>query len=394
MTTSADREAIERWFVRRGVPHFIDDYRATTNVWTRAFPALVVLFVVGIAAELGLESEFGAGLSALLVAGGVAGVLALLVGVNRVRGRRPFERPEHVGPVELVLFVGVPVAVAIVVERSATGAIGTIAVGLAALGVVYVATSYGVVSISRFVLGRLGIQLRLLGSITTRAVPLLLLITVAVFLTSETWQMMSRLAGVSFVATLLVFVVAGGGFLLTRAPGDIAAIEQFEDWPSVRPFLAETPADSVALPEHGDPTEPPLNRGQRTNMLVLALTTQAVQITVVASTVWAFFVLLGLVAVNPDTATAWIGVEPNVLFEFSLGESTFALTEQLLRVAAFLAAFSGLAFTVYLVTDPTYREEFRIDVADDLRQIFAVRLVYLVLDAPTELEAPADDEVR
>ena len=404
MTTSADREAIERWFVRRGVPHFIHDYRATTNVWTRAFPALVVLFVVGIATELGLESEFGAGLSALLVVGGVAGVLALLVGVNRVRGRGLFERPEHVGPVELVLFVGVPVAVAIVVERSAIGAIGTIAVGLVALGVVYVATSYGVVSISRFVLGRLGVQLRLLGSITTRAVPLLLLITVAVFLTSETWQMMSRLAGVSFVATLLVFVVAGGGFLLTRAPGDIAAIEQFEDWPSVRPFLAETPADAVALPDHGDPSEPPLNRGQRTNMLVLALTTQAVQITVVASAVWAFFVLLGLVAVHPDTATLWMGVEPDVLFEFSLGESTFALTEQLLRVAAFLAAFSGLAFTVYLVTDPTYREEFRIDVADDLRQIFAVRLAYLELrdelkdplesDDPGELDARPDDGAR
>jgi hypothetical protein len=60
----------------------------------------------------------------------------------------------------------------------------------------------------------------------------------------------------------------------------------------------------------------------------------------------------------------------------------------LLRVAAFLAAFSGLAFTVYLVTDQTYREEFRIDVADELRQIFAVRLAYL------ELEAPRDDGAR
>jgi hypothetical protein len=388
VTTSADRESIERWFVRRGVPHFIDDYRATTNVWTRAFPTLVVLFVAGIATELGLESEFGAGLSALLVAGAIVAALALLVAVNRVLGRGLFERPEHIGPAELVLFVGVPLAIAIIVERSVTGALGTIAYGLAALAVVYVATSYGVVSISRFVLGRLGDQLRLLGSITSRAVPLLLLITVAVFLTSETWQMMSRLAGVSFVATLLVFVVAGGGFLLARAPGDIAAIEQFDDWPSVRPFLADTPAANVVLPDSGDPAEPPLNRGQRTNMLVLALTTQAVQISVVASVVWAFFVLLGLVAVHPDTVTLWIGAEPDVLFEFSLGASTFALTEQLLRVAAFLAAFSGLAFTVYLVTDQTYREEFRIDVADELRQIFAVRIAY------RELAAAGDDGGR
>ena len=125
-------------------------------------------------------------------------------------------------------------------------------------------------------------------------------------------------------------------------------------------------------------------------MLVLALTTQAVQITVVSSVVWAFFVLLGLVAVHPDTVTAWIGTEPDVLFEFSLGASTFALTEQLLRVAAFLAAFSGLAFTVYLVTDQTYREEFRIDVADELRQIFAVRLAYLVLEGHGGPEDPTE----
>ena len=66
---------------------------------------------------------------------------------------------------ELVLFVVVPLTVAIVVERSVTGAIGTIAV--ATLAVVYIATSYGVVSISRFVLGRITDQLRLLGSITS-----------------------------------------------------------------------------------------------------------------------------------------------------------------------------------------------------------------------------------
>ena len=52
------------------------------------------------------------------------------------------------------------------------------------------------------------------------------------------------------------------------------------------------------------------------------------------------------------------------------------LTEQLLRVAGFLTAFSGLNFTVYLVTDVTYRREFRDEVVGELRQAFAVRAVY------------------
>ena len=53
-----------------------------------------------------------------------------------------------------------------------------------------------------------------------------------------------------------------------------------------------------------------------------------------------------------------------------------AITEQLLRVAGFLATFAGLSFTVYLVTDPTYREEFRTDMASEVREVIAVRAAY------------------
>ena len=45
-------------------------------------------------------------------------------------------------------------------------------------------------------------------------------------------------------------------------------------------------------------------------------------------------------------------------------------------VAGFLTAFSGLNFTVYLLTDQTYREEFRTEVVGELRQAFAVRAAY------------------
>ena len=41
----------ERWFVQRGLPHFIDEYRATTDVWTRAAPFLTLVFL----AELSLS---------------------------------------------------------------------------------------------------------------------------------------------------------------------------------------------------------------------------------------------------------------------------------------------------------------------------------------------------
>ena len=65
-----------------------------------------------------------------------------------------------------------------------------------------------------------------------------------------------------------------------------------------------------------------------------------------------------------------------VQLSWSLDQHRIVVTEELLRVAGFLATFAGLSFTVYLVTDPTYRDEFRTDVASELREAFGVRAAY------------------
>ena len=38
--------ATERWFYRTGLPFLVEDYRSSTNVWTRASPALAICFIV------------------------------------------------------------------------------------------------------------------------------------------------------------------------------------------------------------------------------------------------------------------------------------------------------------------------------------------------------------
>jgi len=40
---STFEQATERWFVRRGLPHAIDEYTATEDVFTRMFPVLALL---------------------------------------------------------------------------------------------------------------------------------------------------------------------------------------------------------------------------------------------------------------------------------------------------------------------------------------------------------------
>ena len=76
-----------------------------------------------------------------------------------------------------------------------------------------------------------------------------------------------------------------------------------------------------------------------------------------------------------STTVSWAGTA-DVLATISVGDRDLVLSAQLLRVAGFLAAFSGLNYAVYLVTDPAYRQEFRDEVVTELRQAFAVRAVY------------------
>ena len=53
------------------------------------------------------------------------------------------------------------------------------------------------------------------------------------------------------------------------------------------------------------------------------------------------------------------------------------LSVELLQVSVFLAAFSGLYFTVYAVTDETYRDQFFTEIKAELERAVGVRAVYL-----------------
>jgi len=92
--------------------------------------------------------------------------------------------------------------------------------------------------------------------------------------------------------------------------------------------------------------------------------------------------VFGVVAIGPDTVTAYLGgVEPDVVASLMLFGERFELTLELLEVATFLAVLSGLFFTITSVTDAAYREEFRTEVTGEIREAFAVRRIYRELHA-------------
>jgi hypothetical protein len=366
----------EEWFVGRGLPHFIADYDAATDIWTRALPALTLLFLFELVG-LAPNREFPFWLDVVVVAAIFLIALGGWAFVNRLRNRPALARPDDIGPIEVAAFVIVPPLVPLAAGGQVGQAVATAIANVALLGIIYLSTSYGLIAMTRWGLGRLLRQIESVTSLVARALPLLALLVTFLFLTQEVWQTAGDLAGAPYWLVVLLFPLVGTVFLVSRLPRDVGELNRFDDPDEIEPLCVGTPVAST-VEAHAPAAflpPPPLDRREWGNVGLVALFSQGVQIVIVSVLIGGFFVLLGMLLVNEETTEQWAG-QVHVLATLSLGEQQLVLTEQLLRVAGFLTAFSGLNFTVYVVTDVTYRREFRQEVVNELRQAFAVRAVY------------------
>lgn len=370
----------ERWFTKRGIPHFIADYRASEDVFTRALPVLGLVFVLEIFGAANLAWGWLANLGAVLAA--VAAIVAVWALVNRARGQRWSRLPDRVGPIELTLFVAVPTVLPLVFGGQVGSAVASFVGNLVLLGVVYLVTSYGLVPMTRWALGESKTEIGTVLGLFGRALPLLLLFSVALFINTEVWQVSASLSGPLFWASVAFFVLVGTTFLLIRLPGELGRLREQLAGPALVDACAGTPMAAVAaeLVAEGAVAPVPLSRRQQGNVLLVLLFSQAVQVVLVTLAMAAFFFLFGLVAIRPPVVAAWLGdIGTEVLATWELGGQRFELTRALIHVAGFLGALSGFYFTVYVITDATYREEFLTEILDEVRQSLAVRNVYLGL---------------
>lgn len=365
---------IEVWFIRRGVPHFIEDYSATQDVFTRAVPALSLVFLFEIFGALNLDWALWVNL--LVLPAAFAALLGAWVLVNRARGRRSLQRPDDLGAVELATFVLVPALLPLVFGGQVVSAAVTALGNLALLGLIYLVTSYGILPMSRWAGVRLVRQLGSVIGLLARALPLLLLFGVFLFLTPEIWQVSEQMQGPFFWAVVGLFFFLGTLFLVTRLPREVRELATYQSADELRDHLAGTPAEALAIEA---PAEPPtLSWRQWGNLGLVLLFSEGLQVLLVTVMIGLFFVAFGLLVMTAELQMAWSGVqELDTLATIRLWGRDIPLTVELLRMSGFLAAFSGLYFSVTAVTDVTYRKEFFEDIVAEVRQALAVRAAYL-----------------
>ena len=293
---------------------------------------------------------------------------------------------------------------------SLTALVAAVAVGLtvgwwrgaASVGIAWGETVFGVLvagwglralygtSVASWAVRRTLRSLGLLFPLASRALPMLLLFMTFLFINTEVWQVASTLKGGVMWQAVLLFAAIGVGFLLARLPEELEEYDAELTPQSLVAACRRTPLEAAssevelsdqALEEHSDVVG--LERG---NLVLVLLIAQAIQVLLLSVAVWSFFLLFGSVAVTDGVVESWVGHEPHYAGWFGL------VSRELVQVSTFLAAFAGLYFTVYAVTDQTYREQFFTGVRHELERAVSVRLVYRTLLGDVRRDGSSEQE--
>jgi hypothetical protein len=356
VTDDARLREYEHRFRRAGLPLWIEGYSASTDVFNRVAPLLVLVFFGEMLGATSLDWSPWANIGAALA--GLAILITAGVLVNHVRGRPPLALPEDVGPVELAAFVLLPALLPLAFGGQWRSALATASANAALLVLIYAIVGYGLLSIVRWAFARLLSQLASSLALLTRAIPLLMIFSVVLFLTTEMWQVFSQADVASLVILGLLFVALGTAFLIARLPHEVRSLER----------------------EAGG-RSPDLDRRQRLNVGLVMFVGQALQVLLVSLAVGAFFVVLGTLLVDTGVLESWIGSSGHVLVSFQLLGHEWIVTEELLRVSGALAAFTGLYFAISMLTDDVYRREFLDGLTSEMRETFRARAEYLRIRA-------------
>jgi hypothetical protein len=354
VTGGEELQGYERKFRRAGLPLFSEDFSASEDVFNRAVPFLGFAFILGMLGATELEWRWWQ--NALAIAGGLAILLVAFGVLNKMRGRAFGAIPRRVGKTELAGFVLIPAVLPLLFGGHVDEASATIAGNLILLGLVYVVVAYGLISIVRWVLGRFAGQVRSAFGLIANAVPLLAIFALLSFTNEELWVIFSSADEAIYALMISLFVLLGTCFLMVRIPREARRLE------------AEAGGDS-----------PPLHRRQLLNVGLVMFVSQALQVLIVSLTIGLFFTVFGTLAIDDTIRTQWLGDPGNDLISFNLFGEHLEVTEELLRVAGGLAAFSGFYFAISMLTDSTYRAEFLEELTSEMRDSFRDRAEYLRL---------------
>ncbi len=293
----------------------------------------------------------------------------------------------------VLVSLGAGLAIAWAADSVAAAPATLVTLGLAGF-VVYGLTALRARPILTYALSQTGASLSRLLPLAMRALPLLLVFMTFLFINAEVWMMSAYLDGASLWLVVLLFTMLGLAFFLARLPEEIERADDDLDDERVVLVCRGTPmepeATRLAKQKGLLAQESHVVRYERANLTLVLAIRQLVQVLVLSLSVFVFFLLFGMMTMQQEIVEAWV-VDAGVHNLDWLPN----LSVELVQVSTFLAAFAGLYFTVFSLTDETYRTEFFSSVVAELEQAIAVRAAYVAAcrERGREIDPEVDAEV-
>ncbi|WP_449407038.1 hypothetical protein [Microbacterium maritypicum] len=384
---SAKRDA-DRWFREQGLPTFVPLRRWFTDLPRRVAPLVVwvafvgfflEVFVVVLDAVLEVTTSDDAD-DDLIVAAvvlamtlvGIAAAWTLYLLVRLLLRRLPVLAGTIVATALIVLS-----AVWMIVdgyEFSPGATIGPILETLGIVALCILVTGMGGGALISWA-SRLAVQnAAAIGHMASIALPVILMLVVFAFFSSEVWQMASALSWGSIALVGLVVAVLAVLVVLRVSAAEIDDGSQAPSPEQRAALVIDTPA------EHLDAAAAPRRRlraPQRLNILLAMTFAQLVQALFFAALLCALLVVIGSIAVPIGIVELWVGsgsaTQPLAVEPWRIGETTLPITVNLLKAATLLSLIATLPFVFSAVSEARYRERFFDPIMADMRRAIVVR---------------------
>ncbi|WP_246257706.1 hypothetical protein [Amycolatopsis anabasis] len=383
MPQDQQRLAAEIWFRRRGLPMVVRRESRGRALVQRSVPALVFLLCIEPLLSLllpmidipqdALDARFGDSgyVLGVLALTGAAIVVPVLAGwlVGRWVSRSG-ELPTLYAGIAIVL---VEVFVLPAAERAA-GLLDRYWMSAAQNAVqvllVLLLVRIGAGSILLWAVRSAGRQVGTLGTLASRALPLLLLVVMFSFFTGELWQAADHLTRRQLWVVVGFLAVVGVLFISAVLSDELRALRSA---PRPERDLTELLRNTPLEGEVPGKVHSRLSKTERANIVLVLFFAQLVQIVAFAVLVFVFFIVFGALMIQPEVVEAYAGrpSAPGTLFGIRLPVST-----ALVQVSLFLSVFSGLYFAASTATDAHYRRSFFQPLLDDVALSLAARDVY------------------
>ncbi|QZT65593.1 hypothetical protein [Mycolicibacterium austroafricanum] len=221
------------------------------------------------------------------------------------------------------------------------------------------------------------VQLGALGTLMSRALPLLML-TVVVYFTGELWQLSARMTRERLWQTIGFLSIVALVFMIATIRDEVGALRQdrsAREDPAA--LLVGTPLESV----RADPaTRTPLSMAEQANVVAVMVVAQAIQVVLFTAGLFAFFLALGVIAIPDDVTVVWSGEQICAVGEPPCAGTWFGvhipIPQTVVHTSLFVAVLSGLYFTVSTSVDPLYRQRFFDPLIADVAVSLAGRDAY------------------